>query len=150
MADSSLLLQAAVAAYIRGEAAQRLTAAKDALAATMNPGDRSYAQIGGDTIATVSRGLPRRRPAVVDEEELIAWARTNRPDAIVEKLADWFASPTNLEAMIEETGEVPDGVAYEAAPSRVSVRVSATQAENIRILLAQGHLTGIPSGEEKR
>ena len=52
--------------------------------------------------------------------------------------------------MIEETGEVPDGVAYEAAPSRVSVRVSATQAENIRILLAQGHLTGIPAGEEQQ
>ena len=82
--------------------------------------------------------------------EAAAQTRTNRPDAVVEKLADWFTSPTNLEAMIEETGEVPDGVAFEAAPSRVSVRVSATQAENIRILLAQGRLVGIPAGEEKR
>lgn len=150
MADRNLLLKAAVAAYIRGEASQRLSAAKDALAATMNPGDRSYAQIGGETIATVSRGLPRRRPAIVDEEALIAWARTNRPEAVVEKLADWFTSPANLEAMIEETGELPDGVVFEAAPSRVSVRVSAPQAENIRILLAQGRLAGIPAGEERR
>ena len=58
MADSNLLLQAAVAAYIRGEASQRLTAAKDALADTMNPGDRSYAQIGGETIATCPAGGP--------------------------------------------------------------------------------------------
>ena len=142
-AKSELAIKASVAAYLRKKAADLLTDTKHDLSEWMDEGDRTYAIVDGEKIGTVSVSAPEPGPKVTDPDALLDWCRKNQPDAIVETVAPWFTASANLKAMLEKTGELPDGVDIVRGEPSVSVRVSAAQGEVLADLLSRGQVAGL-------
>ena len=138
MNKRDLLVRAAVASFVRGKAAQELRDVKAELDSIMDAGDRSYAMIDDGEVATVSKTRASTKPVVVDEAALLAWCKRNRPDVVREMVAPWFTAAGSLSRVIEETGEVPDGVDVVEGEPSISVRVSTNQGEALAEALLAG------------
>ena len=138
MNKRDLLVRAAVASFVRGRAAQELRDVKAELDSIMDAGDRSYAMIDDGEVATVSKTRASTKPVVVDEAALLEWCRRNRPDGVREMVAPWFTAAGSLARVIEETGEVPDGVDVVEGEPSISVRVSTNQGEALAEALLAG------------
>lgn len=138
MNKRDLLVRAAVASFVRGRAAQELRDVKAELDSIMDAGDRSYAMIDDGEVATVSKTRVSTKPVVVDEAALLEWCKRNRPDVVREMVAPWFTAAGSLAQVIEETGEVPDGVDVVEGEPSISVRVSTKQGEALAEALLAG------------
>ena len=138
MNKRDLLVRAAVASFVRGKAAQELRDVKAELDSIMDAGDRSYAMIDDGEVATVSKTRASSKPVVVDEAALLEWCRLNRPDVVREMVAPWFTAAGSLALVIEETGEIPDGVEVVESDPAISVRVSTNQGETLADALLAG------------
>lgn len=138
MNKRDLLVRAAVASFVRGKAAQELREVKAELDSIMDAGDRSYAMIDDGEVATVSKARASSKPVVADETALLEWCRRNRPDVVREMVAPWFTAAGSLARVIEETGEVPDGVDVVESEPAISVRVSTNQGETLAEALLAG------------
>lgn len=138
MNKRDLLVRAAVASFVRGRAAQELRDVKAELDSIMDAGDRSYAMIDDGEVATVSKTRASTKPVVVDEAALLEWCKRNRPDVVREMVAPWFMAAGSLAQVIEETGEVPDGVDVVEGEPSISVRVSTNQGEALAEALLAG------------
>ena len=138
MNKRDLLVRAAVASFVRGRAAQELRDVKAELDSIMDAGDRSYAMIDDGEVATVSKTRASSKPVVADEAALLEWCKRNRPDVVREMVAPWFTAAGSLARVIEETGEVPDGVEVVDGEPSISVRVSTNQGEALAEALLAG------------
>ena len=128
MNKRDLLVRAAVASFVRGKAAQELRDVKAELDSIMDAGE----------VATVSKTRASTKPVVVDEAALLEWCKRNRPDVVREMVAPWFTAAGSLSRVIEETGEVPDGVDVVEGEPSISVRVSTNQGEALAEALLAG------------
>lgn len=135
------LRRAAVAAHLVKVASQEKKKALAELSETMAPGDTSRPMVNGMQVGTVTVSSPAPRYQVVDEKALVTWLEWNKPDAVHKAPAPWFAAPAALDGFIKQTGEVPDGVELVQGDPRISVRVSGTQEENLRELIATGDIS---------
>ena len=146
MNKEDALRRAAVAVHIAKVASQEKKRALAELEEVMAPGDTSRPMIDGNQIGTVSVSIPAPKYQVVDEKALVAWLEWNKPDAVHKVPAPWFTAAAALDGFIKQTGEIPDGVEVVQGDPRISVRISAAQAEAIQELIASGDIRMIEVG----
>lgn len=135
------LRRAVIAAHLVKVASQEKKKALAELTEAMAPGDTSRPTVNGMQVGTVSVSSPTPRYQVADEKALVTWLEWNKPDAVHKVPAPWFTAPAALDGFIKQTGEVPDGVELVQGDPRISVRVSSTQEENLRELIATGNIS---------
>lgn len=145
------LLQRLAAAHWVGKVSKEWSdEAKQAVLDAYGPGDRVHARMNGKDIGTISvtQPEPKETAVVADPSRFLAWVKANKPEAVVEAVADWFKDSSNLLAIIEATGEVPDGVEVEVkerAPY-VSVRLSPKQAAELEGMASTTPITALIEG----
>lgn len=144
--------RAAVAQYLVRAGRAGLDAAKTQILQDLGPGDRVHARINGCDVATVSVTDPRPRETVTvtDEGAFVQWVLEHHPEAIQTVVADWFRSTTNLKALIETGGEIPDGVEITETigTPTVQVRISAAQEHAMGEIIAATPVAGYLDGGE--
>ena len=126
------------------------------------PGDRSYALIDGDEVATVSRSKITTRPniTITDETAFGHWlVEQGHENPWQMRLADWARQQSFIEGVIKHAdGEVPDGIEFteRTTGGSVSVRQTDTQREALEKHISALHevmatfdtLTQVEGGEE--
>ena len=111
----------------------------------LEPGDRSYASIDGDEVATISRAKLTTRTVltIVDEAAFGHWLiEQGHEDPWQMRLKDWAKTASFIEGVMKHAdGEIPDGVALEErhGGGSVSVRQTDTQRAALEKHIAALH-----------
>lgn len=109
----------------------------------LDGGDRKYARLpDGETVATVSVTSPKERVVVADDAAFTRWCRTAHPDAVVETVR--ASDRAAILAAVEDSGEVPDGVAFmPGGDPVVTVRMTNPQREAITAAWREGAVADV-------